>query len=145
MSEHPSWLPKVKVEFTYDVPDKFGYQTNDLGKTGTFTYEGPEKIWVFINKETSLLEVGMDAFAYDPENKSQEEEIERWAGQGHDAILVDATKEPLLATLCWMDMGDEANYPCKTWKIDGDDTVYYWKSEPLIPNEAYAQDEIKCR
>ena len=138
----PPWLPTVEVEFEYDCPDKFCHQTNDLGKTGTFTYVGPEKIWVFVDNETKLLQVGMDAVAYDPESEESRERVMEKAGAGMTAVLVDATKEPLLATLCWMDTDDERNYPCKEWKLEGDDTVHFWKSEPLIPNEAYAQDEI---
>jgi len=143
MSELPRWLPHVEIEFEYDVPDKFCHQTNDLGKTGKFTYKGPEKIYVFVNKETKLLEVGMDAIAVDPEDPDQEAQVKMKAGLGHEAIVVDPAKEPLLATLAWMDTEEEQNYPCKTWKLEGDDTVYFWKSEPLIPNEAYAQDEIQ--
>lgn len=142
MSELPRWLPEVEVEFEYDLPDKFCHQTNDLGKKGTFTYKGPEKIYVFVNKETNLLEVGMDCIAYDAEDTDQLNQVTLKAGAGHEAVLISAKEQPLLATLVWMDTGEESAYPCKTWKIDGDDTVYFWKSEPLIPNEAYAQDEI---
>ena len=42
----------VNVTFTYDIPDDYLYQTNDLGKTGTWEYRGPDKIWVFVDAET---------------------------------------------------------------------------------------------
>lgn len=45
----------IDVTFTYDAPDDYLYQTNELGKTGTWTYNGPDKIWVFVYKDTNRL------------------------------------------------------------------------------------------
>ena len=144
MSTVPSYIDSVKITFEYDVPDKFCHQTNDLGKKGTFTYEGPEKFYCFVDNKTKLVQVGMDAEAYDEDKADEQLEwVNLKAGSDLTAVLVEAEKEPLLATLIWMDHDFEENYPCKTWKLEGDDTVHYWKSEPLIPNEAYAQDEIQ--
>ena len=42
----------ISQTFTYDLPDDYLLTTNNLKKTGTWTYNGPDKIWVFVNKET---------------------------------------------------------------------------------------------
>lgn len=45
-------MAKIVKSFTYDIADDYLYQTNTLGKTAVWTYRGPDKIWVFVNKET---------------------------------------------------------------------------------------------
>jgi len=42
----------ITKTFTYDLPDDYLAQTNADGKTATANYEGPDKIWVFINRDT---------------------------------------------------------------------------------------------
>lgn len=45
----------IKKTFTYDIPDDYLYQTNTKGLTGTYTYEGPDKLWIFVDKETNKI------------------------------------------------------------------------------------------
>lgn len=142
MSVTPSYLPEVEVTFEYDIPDRYLHQTNSLGKTATFKYKGPEKIWVFVEADTGRLEVGMDARAYNPDDENQAKEMETFGGKNHKAILVDATKEPLLATLVWMDNEPHENYPCKAWRDPDTNEVVYWETDPLIPDDAYDQANI---
>jgi hypothetical protein len=47
----------ITKEFTYDVTDAWLSQSNDEGKTGTLTYEGPDKLWVFADKETGIVDL----------------------------------------------------------------------------------------
>lgn len=44
---------KIDKTFTYDIPDDYLYQTNDLGLTGEWTYNGVDKLWVLVSKETN--------------------------------------------------------------------------------------------
>lgn len=44
----------IQKTFTYDLPDDYLYQTNELGKTAEWTYIGPDKLWIFIDKESNL-------------------------------------------------------------------------------------------
>ena len=43
----------VDVPFTYDAPDDYLYQTNELGKTGNWVYNGPDKLWILVDAETN--------------------------------------------------------------------------------------------
>lgn len=45
----------VTKAFEYDLPDAYLYETNTKGLTATFTYNGPDKIWVFVNNNTKKL------------------------------------------------------------------------------------------
>lgn len=42
----------ITQAFTYDVPDDYVGQTNVDGNTATADYNGPDKIWVFIDRDT---------------------------------------------------------------------------------------------
>lgn len=45
----------VSKTFNYDLPDDYLHQTNTDGLIGSFTYNGPNKIWVFINNDSRKL------------------------------------------------------------------------------------------
>lgn len=49
-------MANIKKIFTYNLADDYLAQTNKLQKTALWTYDGPDKIWVFINNETKKLE-----------------------------------------------------------------------------------------
>jgi hypothetical protein len=42
----------IQQTFTYDLPDDYLAQTNADGRTATANYNGPDKIWVFIDRDT---------------------------------------------------------------------------------------------
>jgi hypothetical protein len=43
----------ISQTFTYNVPDDYLSTSTALNKTATHTYKGPDKIWVFVDKETN--------------------------------------------------------------------------------------------
>lgn len=43
----------IRKTLTYNLPDDYLAQTNDLGKTAEWEFIGPECIWVLIDKETN--------------------------------------------------------------------------------------------
>ena len=143
MSNTPSWIDEIEVKFTYDIPDRYLEPQATEGKKGEFTYIGPEKIYVFVDNETNKIQVNMDAWAYDEENPTQLDEVTLFAGLSHTPVLVDATKQTLLATLIWMDGEPHENYPCKAWRDPDTNEVLYWETSPLIPDDAYNQEEIE--
>ena len=142
MSVTPSWIPEIEVKYEYAIPNKYLEQSDSEGKKGNYTYVGPEKIWIFVNNETKKIEVNMDAWAYDEENEHQEREVKTFCGLGHTPVLIDATKQPLLATLIWQDTEPHENYPCKAWRDPDTNEVIYWETDPLIPDDAYDQENI---
>jgi len=60
---------KIDQTFQYDVPDDYLSQVRTLGKTGTWTYNGYDKIWVFFKKSDNkyggrFLTEGEDGATY---------------------------------------------------------------------------------
>jgi hypothetical protein len=49
-------MARISRLFTYDLADDYLAQTNTLKKSGTWTYQGPDRIWVFLNTETNKLD-----------------------------------------------------------------------------------------
>ena len=52
-------MNKITKTFTYDCPDDYLYDTNALGKTGEWTYTGPDKIWVLVDNTTNKFAGGV--------------------------------------------------------------------------------------
>jgi len=46
-------MTRISRIFTYDLADDYLAQTNNLRKTGTWTYKGPDRIWMFVDTETN--------------------------------------------------------------------------------------------
>lgn len=46
-------MTRISRIFTYDLADDYLAQTNNLRKTGTWTYKGPDRIWMFVDNETN--------------------------------------------------------------------------------------------
>ena len=44
-------MAKISKTFTYNIADDYLAQTNDLGKTNSWTYDGHDKIYAFFYKE----------------------------------------------------------------------------------------------
>lgn len=45
----------VSKTFNYNLPDDYLHQTNSLNLSGSYTYNGPDKVWVFVDIETGKL------------------------------------------------------------------------------------------
>ena len=85
----------VDVPFTYDAPDDYLYQTNALGKTGNWTYNGPDKIWILVDKESKK---------YAGRFITEKEDGEHYPTPlDQYKVLVDCTTNPLLCTLVGAD------------------------------------------
>ena len=49
-------MANISKPLTYNLPDEYTKQTSDLGLTASFTYNGPEFLWVFVNGTTGALQ-----------------------------------------------------------------------------------------
>jgi len=85
----------VDVPFTYDAPDDYLYQTNELGKTGNWVYNGPDKIWIFVYKDTNLLTSQYRTEAEDGEHYPTPADQYK--------VMIDCTTNPLICTLVGAD------------------------------------------
>ena len=82
---------EVNVDFSYDMPDAYLYQTANLGKVGTWTYEGPKELWVFLRKRDNKR-TGQTRFAYEIEDNYM-------PNAGDYMVKINCEEDPLLCEL----------------------------------------------
>jgi|AntAceMinimDraft_11_1070367.scaffolds.fasta_scaffold03112_6 hypothetical protein len=133
-------MSTITFDFEYDMPDEYLYQTADKGLTATWTYVGPEKIWITVDRLTGQLEYSSGWHA-DNGTDAQADFMHTLAGRGRKALLIDAREEPLIAAI-FVDTTDQSTLPQKEYKLKGDDTVYYSRSEITTPEHTYEVADI---
>lgn len=85
-------MAKIVKTFRYDIADDYLAQTNNLGKQASWTYKGPDKIWVFVSKETLKLASNRWLTA--------EEDGETYPTPLDEIkVEIDCDKDPLLAAM----------------------------------------------
>ena len=135
--------------FTYKVPDDYLAQTDALGLTASWTYDGPRWLFVFVDKASGKLLPSQSCMAFNrPPNSGDIEHANTRAGVDEIAVQIDMNsptdEEAIIASIYFgKDTGKAAGYPQKEYKIAGDDTVHYERPDPISPDHAYAADEIE--
>ena len=132
-------VKEITFTFEYDLPDKYLYQTNELGLSTTFTYTGPSKLWIVIDSATNkpLLQNGWIADDGDP--NTEEQQILQ-AGAGAYAVSIDAKTHPIIASTFCMNI-DQADFPqvefTREQHDSTDTTVYYSRAANPTPDHTY--------
>jgi hypothetical protein len=127
-------MAKITKTFTYDIADDYLYETNDLGKTAEWTYSGPDKIWIFIDKETNLINCHF---------KTKEEDGDIYPTPlDQYKLMVDCETDPLLCCLVGADdPTDHQALPQYEEELP-DGTVYRRPLNP-VPDHTYEATEIQ--
>lgn len=125
-------ITRTKITFTYDVPDQYLYQTNTLKKTNEWTYEGPDKFWIFIDNETKKIN---SRFHYTERDNGADVP----SPEGMTKVLVDANVNPVLASLIYTEV-DYGSLPHTTENLPEGQT--YGHPVPLPPDHTYEITEI---
>lgn len=132
---------EVNVDFSYDMPDAYLYQTTNLGKVGTWTYEGPREMWVFLRKRDNKR-TGEVKFSYQVEDDFVPAASEYM-------VKVNCEENPLLCELMETDQdtlfleGREQiseTLPMNDW--EGNPFVHIEPKVPT-PDHTYDRDEIE--
>jgi len=137
-------ITHITHEFEYDLPDKYLYQTNELGLKASWIYKGPARLWVQVNKETGLLVAANDCIPDDgtPETALQ---AKYQAGLDHVAVLVNAKEHPIIASIMWMEI-DQADFPQVEFTREDvdptDTTVYYSRAATPTLDHTYEINEV---
>lgn len=130
--------------FDYDIPDKYLYQTNELGLTASWTYRGPRRIWVHVDRETNKL-LPQDSCSEDDGTPEVAERARIHAGLGNYAVLVDVTVDPIIASAIYMDI-DQADFPQVEFTREDidptDTTVYYSRAATPTLDHTYEIGDI---
>ena len=139
----------ISKPLTYNLPDEYTKQTSDLGLTATFTYKGPQYLWVFVDASSGAL-LANQSFIPTTSPTKDEEQARVRAGLDERAVLLrpdeNATDLLLAAILIGQDTGEATGYPQKEYAFPAGHAnageVYYKRPDPQQPNHTYAVDEI---
>ena len=135
--------------FTYKLPDDYLAQTDNLGLTADWTYEGPRFLFVFVSRETNRWNPSQSCIPFTRTPTADEtDQANTRAGLDQRAVLIDMQTadeaEAVIGSILFgKDTGKAGGYPQKEYKLDGDDTVYYERPNPTSPDHTYAADEIE--
>lgn len=133
--------------FTYNLPDDYLAQTDNLGLTADWTYEGPPHLFVFVNRETGLWQPSQSCISsYRAFTAEEIESAQARAGRDHVAVYIDvangnAAELAIASILFGKDTGEASGYPQKEYAT-ADGVVHYKRPDPISPDHAYAADEI---
>jgi hypothetical protein len=115
-------MNKITHKFVYDLPDDYLAQSNTLGKVGTWTYNGPDKLWIFLDNDTNKI-VG-HFLTEDDNGGNVPVPLDRYR------IEIDPTVDPIIATLIGADeIPDYATLEQYTEELP-DGNIY---TRPLVP------------
>ena len=126
-------INRVEVTFTYDLPDQYLYQTNDLKKTAEWTYKGPDKKWIFVDAATKKI---IGRFHYTERDNGADVPTP----EGQIKVLVDANVNPIISSL----LQNEYIYGDMDHTVEElPDDTYYGHVDPLPPDHCYELTEIQ--
>jgi len=138
-------VSKITYEFEYAIPDKYLYNTTDLGLTAKFTYKGASRFWVMVNKETNKI-VLPDGTWDDDGTQDTRDEIAAQADENEYPVMINAMEEPILAAALNMEI-DQADYPQVEFTREQHDAtdkvVYYSRAANPTPDHTYEIAEIQ--
>jgi hypothetical protein len=89
---------EITRQFQYDLPDDYLSSETTLGLKADWTYTGPDKIWVFVDKKTNKLirEEGFIEYCDEIDYEKQFSAMDRRAGLGSYTVIIEFEKDPLL-------------------------------------------------
>ena len=131
---------EIDVDFSYDMPDAYLYQTTALGKVGQWTYEGPREMWVFLRKRDNKR-TGEVKFAYEVEDSFV-------PNSGEYMVKVNCEENPLLCELMETDQDTlflegrpmtTETLPMNDWEGNA---FTHIEPETPTPDHTYDRDEI---
>ena len=116
-------MTRISKIFTYDIADDYLAQTNELKKTGTWTYNGPDRIWTFVDLVTRKSYHSM-FFTLEEDGPTIPTPL------GCTKLEIDCSADPLLCTLLGADDPVDGNtLPQYTEELPNGETY----SRPLAP------------
>ena len=130
----------IAQEFTYPIPDEWCSDCFEHGKTGTWTYEGPEFLTFEIDKETGK-ETGWCLWL--------DEDLERPCALDVERVTVDCKENPLLCEIA-NDAGKESALELREtrqWQVsavspEGYENCETLRDEDFEPRDIYDEFNI---
>ncbi len=137
-------MANITKTFTYNLPDEYLAQTNNDGNTASWTYEGPEFLYVFVRNSDGAFQCSQSFFPV--ESATDKADIAQIrAGLDQTAVLLSPGTSDIDATVASMiitkDTGEAGGYPQKEYAL-ADGTVHYKRPDPQPPDHTYQVDEV---
>jgi len=83
----------ITKTFTYDLPDDYLAQTNTEGKTATADYNGPDRIWIFIDRESGRSDTSRLVLT------DEEDGADFPVPEDQYKVEIDCDRDPVLCSL----------------------------------------------
>jgi len=136
-------MSDIEQEFTYNLPDEYLYTTDEKGLTATTTYLGPEIIWVFVEKNTGLLNPKIGYQIADEESEEFLTFLNNQAGENNIPVKVSARQEPIICDFIVNSGRDTDEMPQKEYRLENDSRVYFTRPDPTPVEDTYDFDNVR--
>ena len=125
----------ITQNFTYNLPDDYLAQTNADGNTATANYNGPDKIWIFIDEDTGRSDTSRLVL-------TEEENGEQFpVPEGQYKVKVKCATDPVICSLFdaqveWDTVVGQTNIV-----VNLPDGTTYERPDPTDVDHTYELDE----
>lgn len=130
----PKEVTNTTVTFTYDAPDALHETTRDNNVQGQAEYNGPDRIWVFIDNDNGKIA------RIAPPLTAREDGDEVPTPPGHTKVEVVAADEPVIISLIMGGNVETTNQVQTTETLPDGNTITYDTIAPLC--DCYDLDEL---
>jgi hypothetical protein len=133
----------IKKKFTYDLPDEYLAQTKDLGLTGEWEYEGPNKVYVHVDKKTNVILPQCSCQAHDDERTQEENDHIMDVYTGLDAYHapIEFDKDPVLLSCLFPRLASDMPQKEYTHPVTGE--VFYSRPDPIMPDHTIQIEQVE--
>ena len=137
-------MTTINKTFRYDLPDDYLSQERSLGLQAEWTYEGPDKVWVFVDYTTNKILISESFRPYDDENpEKQYEHLEVYTGLNSYPALITYEEDPLLIAAIAQNVPFAAELPQKEYRLPGSTEVFYSRPNPTTPDHTIEMSNIE--
>ena len=126
-------MAHIRKTFTYPKPDEYLGQFDNLQLIGTHTYEGPDAMWIFIDKATN--KIAPTAYMLEEEGRDFDPPINL------RKVFIDCEEHPIICSLMECDCDDEEHELVEETLPNG---VTYWTYQDPPPDHTYEKFDIEC-
>jgi len=126
-------MAHIRKTFTYPKPDEYLGQKDEYQLNGTHTYEGPDAMWIFIDKATNRIAPSGYMF--------EEEGIDFDPPSNLRKVFVDCNENPIICSLMECDCDDDEHETIEETLPNGVTYITY-KDPP--PDHTYEKFDIEC-
>jgi hypothetical protein len=125
----------IRKVFQYDLPDEYLSNESTLGLKAEWTYDGPEKIWVFVDYKTNKLLARESFREYDEvEPERQYEMLEEYTGLNSYPVLITFDDDPLLLAAIAQIAPFMKDLPTKKYFHPETKELFYERPHPTVPD-----------